>query len=70
MRVLLTMSCNNVALNIIPTLYGGYTVSMQGMIIENRPVDAMSIQGRHRHISFIRIKHRTRRTIFCETEYL
>ena len=28
--------------------------------MENRPVDAGSIQGSHRPISFIRIKHRTR----------
>ena len=30
------------------------------MVMENRPVDPGSIQGSHRPISFIRIKHRTR----------
>ena len=36
------------------------------MVMENRPVDPGSIQGSHRPISFIRIKHRTRANdIFC-----
>ena len=30
------------------------------MVMENRPVDPGSIQGSHRPISFMRIKHRTR----------
>ena len=30
------------------------------MVMKNRPVDPGSIQGSHRPISFIRIKHRTR----------
>ena len=30
------------------------------MVMENRPVDPGSIQGSHRPISFVRIKHRTR----------
>ena len=43
--------------------------------MENRPVDPGSIQGSHRPISFIRIKHRTDANdllvvFFCETEYL
>ena len=60
MRVLLTMSYNNIMLNIIPTLYAGYIVSAHIMVMENRPVDAGSIQGSHRPISFMRIKYRTR----------
>ena len=48
MRVLLTMSYNNIMLNIIPTLYAGYIVSVHGMVMENRPVDPGSIQGSHR----------------------
>ena len=60
MRVLLTMSYNNIVLNVIPTLYEGYIVSVHRMVIENRPVDPGSIQGRHRPISFMRIKYRTR----------
>ena len=37
------------------------------MVMENRPVDPGSIQGSHRPISFIRIKHTVEhaRTIFC-----
>ena len=56
MRVLLTMLYNNVVLNIIPTLYEGYTVSVHRMVMKNRPVDPGSIQGSHRPntISFIR----------------
>ena len=34
------------------------------MVVENRPVDPGSIQGRHRPISFIRTKHRTRANDF------
>ena len=40
--------------------YEGYIVSVHRMVRENRPVDPGSIQGSHRPISFIRIKHRTR----------
>ena len=50
----------NIVLNIIPTLYEGYIVSVHRMVMENRPVDPGSIQGSHRPISFIKIKHRTR----------
>ena len=32
--------------------------------MENRPVDPGSIQGSHRPISFIRIKHRTHAIVF------
>ena len=40
------------------------------MVMENRPVDPGSIQGSHRPISFIRIKHRTRADdILCKPEY-
>ena len=61
MRVLLTMSYNNIVFNIIPTLYEGYiVVSVRRKVMENRPVDPGSIQGSHRPISFIRIKHRKR----------
>ena len=61
MRILLTMSYNNdIVLNIISTLHEGYIVSAHRMVMENRPVDPGSIQGSHRPISFIRIKHRTR----------
>ena len=52
-------------LNIIPTLCEGYIVSVHRMVVENRPVDPGSIQGSHRPISFIRIKHEHARTIFC-----
>ena len=51
-------------LNIIPTLYAGYIVSMYIMVMENRPVDPDSIQGSHRPTSFIRMKHRTRANVF------
>ena len=64
MRVLFTMSYNNIALNIIPTLYEGYIVSVHGMVMENRPVYPGGIQRSHRPISFIRIKHKTRERIF------
>ena len=64
MRVLLTMSYNNIVLNIIPTLYEGYIVSVHRMVTENRPVDRGSIQGSHRPISFLTIKHRTRANDF------
>ena len=63
MRVLFTMSYN-IVLNIIPTLYEGYIVSVSRMVMENRPVDPGSIQGSHRRISFIRIKHRRRANDF------
>ena len=40
------------------------------MVADNRPVDPGSIQGSHRPISFIRIKHRTRADdILCKPEY-
>ena len=56
--------------NIIPNLYEGYIVSVHRMVMENRPVDPGSIQGSHRPISFLRIKHRTRANdIMCKTEY-
>ena len=64
MRVLFTMSCNNIELNVIPTPYEGYIVSVHRMVMENRPVDPGSIQGSHRPMSFIRIKHRTRANDF------
>ena len=60
MRVLLTMSYNNIVLNIIPTLDEGYIVSVHRMDMENRPVDPGSMQGSYRPISFIGVKHRTR----------
>ena len=70
MRVLFTMSYNKIVLNIIPTLYEGSIASVHRMAMENRPVDPGSIQGSHRPISFIRIKHRTRADdILCKTEY-
>ena len=60
----------NIVLNIIPTLYEGYIVSAHRMVMENRPVDPGSIQGSHRPISFIRLKHRTRANdILCKTEF-
>ena len=64
MRVLFTMSYNNIVHNIIPTLYEGYIVSVHRMVMENRPVDPGSIQGSHRPISFIRIKNRKRANEF------
>ena len=35
-------------------------LSVHRIVMKNRPVDPGSIQGSHRPISFIRIKHRTR----------
>ena len=68
-RVLFTMSYIHIVLNIIPTLYEGYIVSVHILVMENRPVDPGSIQGSHRPISFM-IKHRTRADdILCKTEY-
>ena len=58
------MSDINIALYMIPNLYEGYIVSVHRMVMENRPVDPGSIQGSHRPISFIRIKHRTRANDF------
>ena len=58
------MSYINIVLNKIPTLYEGYVVSVHRMVMENRPVDPGSIQGSHRPISFIGIKHRTRANDF------
>ena len=60
-----------IMLNIIPTLYEGYTVSVRRMVMKKRPVDPGSIQGSHRPIPFTRIKHRTRAKdfFFCKTEY-
>ena len=47
-----------------------YITSVHRMVMENHPVDPGSIQGSHRPISFIRIKHRTRANdILCKTEY-
>ena len=60
MRVLLTISYNNIMLNIIPSLYAGYVVSVHRMAMENRPVGHGSIQGSHRPISFMGMKYRTR----------
>ena len=48
MRILLTMPCSNVMLNIILTLYAGYIVLARGMLMANRPVDPGSIQGSQR----------------------
>ena len=62
------MSYINIVLNIIPTLCDGDIVSVHRMAMQNRPVDPRSIQGSHRPISFIRIKHievEHARTIFC-----
>ena len=65
-----TMSYINIVLNIIPTLYEGYIVSVYRMVMANRPVDPGSIQGSHRPISFVRMAHRTRANdILCKTEY-
>ena len=50
----------NIVLNIIPTLYEGYIVSVHRVVMENRPVDPGSMQGSHRPVSFIRIKQNTR----------
>ena len=47
----------------------GYIVSVHRTVLENRPVDPGSMQGSHRPISFLRIKHRTRANdILCKTE--
>ena len=66
------MSYINIVLNIniIPTLYEGYIVSVHRMVMEYLPVDPGGIQGSHRPISFIRIKHRTGADdISCKTKY-
>ena len=61
---------NIIVLNIIPTLYEGYIVSVHRMVMESRPVDLGSIQGSHRPIFFIKIKHRTRADdTLCKPEY-
>ena len=60
------MSYNNIVLNIIPTLYEGSIVSVHRMVMENRPIDPASIQGSHRPIPFIRIKHGTRERFFVQ----
>ena len=57
MRVLLTMSENNIMHNVIPTLYAGYITSTHILVMESRSVDPGSIQGSHRPISFMRIKY-------------
>ena len=65
------MSYINIVLNATYNTYPyeGYIVSVHRMVMENRPVDPGSIQGSHRPISFIRIKHRTRADdILCKTE--
>ena len=36
-HVMLNMSYNDIMLNIIPTLYAGYIVSVLRMVMENRP---------------------------------
>ena len=51
-------------IEIITPLYEGCVVSVHRMVMENRPVDPGSIQGSHRPISFIRIKHSTRANVF------
>ena len=51
---------SEIMLTIIPTLYAGYVVSVNRMVMKNRPVDPGSIEGSHRPISFTRIKYRTR----------
>ena len=60
------MSYINIVLNIIPTLYEGYIVSVHRMVTENRPVDPGSIQGSNRP-TYILHKDKTEhaRTIFC-----
>ena len=58
------MSYINIVLNIFPTLYEGYIVSVHRMVMENRPVDPGGIQGSHRPMSLIRIKYRTRANDF------
>ena len=69
-RYTLQLSYINIVLIIIPTLYEGYILSVHRMVMENRPVDPGSIQGSHRPISFVRIKHRIRADdILCKTEY-
>ena len=63
------MSYIHIMLNIIPTLYEGYIVSVHRMVMENRPVDSGSIQASQQPIS-MRIKHRTRANdTLCKIEY-
>ena len=39
LRGFFTMSYIHIVLNIIPTIYEGYIVSVHRMVMENRPVD-------------------------------
>ena len=41
-------------------------MSVHRTVMENRPVDPGSIQGSHRPVSFIRMKHRTRANDFVK----
>ena len=59
MRVPLTMSCNNVMLNIISTLYAGYIVSVHRMVVGNRPVDPVLWYGLGRPVITSEIGHRS-----------
>ena len=70
MRVLLTMSYNNIVLHTLPTLDEGYIVSGHRTVMENRPVDPGSIPGSRRPVSIrINIEHARRIFFFfCETE--
>ena len=45
MRVLLTMSHNNIVLNIIPTLHEGYIVSVHRMVMEIVPLTLAASRG-------------------------
>ena len=72
MQVLLTMLYNNVKLNIIYSLYAGYTVSAHIIFMENRLVDPGSVEGNHRPYVLHEDKiHNTRERPCenCETEY-
>ena len=59
------MSYIHIVLNIIPTLYEGYIVSVHRMVMKNPPVDPGSIQGSHRPIYILhKDKIEQARTIF------
>ena len=68
MRALLTMSyIINIVLDIIPTLYEGYTVQCTEWLWKFVLLTLAAFRGVTDLYLFIRTKHRTRANEFCET---